>query len=609
MDDQSARNLAIIEKYQGDLYSTLPEIECDMVMKGGITSGVVYPLAVCELARRHRLVSLGGSSAGGIAAAFAAAAEYQRITATESPRAGDVPGEGFRRLAHLPVKLGDDLPRLFQPSAGTRPAFDAFTAMSDKDASTVARVGRAMRALLRGQRLVVLATAAAVLLVFLWSAMIPAGAPRTASDWAWLAAALVPALLVAGPIAAVAGVCRGAWHALRQVAANGYGLCIGSAGAVGPADGTQPFIDWMNVELNHVAGRDGDPPLTFGDLWGLDPAKPQVRLEMMTTNVTLCRPVRLPLHTDGYLYCATELARWFPQDVLAALAVRKVVATDGTCPDHGVPLRRLPAPAAFPVVVAVRLTLSFPALISPVPLFYRDHSSGVAELVRCHFSDGGISSNFPMHFFDELWPSRPTFGISLAPFHPAHEGRVYLPSPTTTRTPRVRDTSTLGGFAGAILDTLQNWSDEALSALPAYSTRIAEVHLHPDEGGLNLAMTRETVYGLAAAGAEAGRCLGTFDFEDHRWKRYLTAMAKLQHSVGLMRDRYETVTPTMKPGYRDLVDAREGTDTWRKGFRWWTDQLMTFAGRPNNEPQTSGAHDFDTVASRAATDLRITPRL
>jgi hypothetical protein len=38
-----------------------PDLECDIVMKGGITSGVVYPLAVCELARRYRLVSVGGS--------------------------------------------------------------------------------------------------------------------------------------------------------------------------------------------------------------------------------------------------------------------------------------------------------------------------------------------------------------------------------------------------------------------------------------------------------------------------------------------------------------------------------------------------------------------
>lgn len=48
--------------------------ECDLVMKGGITSGVVYPPAVLELATRYRFRSIGGSSAGAIAAALAAAA-------------------------------------------------------------------------------------------------------------------------------------------------------------------------------------------------------------------------------------------------------------------------------------------------------------------------------------------------------------------------------------------------------------------------------------------------------------------------------------------------------------------------------------------------------
>ena len=44
-------------------------------MKGGVTSGVIYPLALCELAREFRLRNVGGASAGAIAASFAAAAE------------------------------------------------------------------------------------------------------------------------------------------------------------------------------------------------------------------------------------------------------------------------------------------------------------------------------------------------------------------------------------------------------------------------------------------------------------------------------------------------------------------------------------------------------
>ena len=51
---------------------------CDLVMKGGIASGVVYPKAIAELSHHYRFQSIGGTSAGAIAAAVTAAAEYQR---------------------------------------------------------------------------------------------------------------------------------------------------------------------------------------------------------------------------------------------------------------------------------------------------------------------------------------------------------------------------------------------------------------------------------------------------------------------------------------------------------------------------------------------------
>ena len=89
-----------------------PSQECDIIMKGGITSGVVYPLAVVELAKTYRLRNIGGTSAGAIAAALAAAAEHGR----DDPRAG-----GFPKLAELPGFLAGHLTGLFQPAFDTRP--------------------------------------------------------------------------------------------------------------------------------------------------------------------------------------------------------------------------------------------------------------------------------------------------------------------------------------------------------------------------------------------------------------------------------------------------------------------------------------------------------
>ena len=99
------------------------ENECDLVMKGGITSGVIYPLAVCQLAATRRLRSVGGTSAGAIAAAGAAAAEYGRDAGAGPGGRADV---GYPRLASLPDKLAAPdgrhtrLFHLFQPQPVTR---------------------------------------------------------------------------------------------------------------------------------------------------------------------------------------------------------------------------------------------------------------------------------------------------------------------------------------------------------------------------------------------------------------------------------------------------------------------------------------------------------
>jgi predicted acylesterase/phospholipase RssA len=66
-------------------------------MKGGVTSGVVYPRLIAELASRYRFRNIGGTSAGAIAAAACAAAEYGRSHGK--------PG-AFAELDKLPKTLG-----------------------------------------------------------------------------------------------------------------------------------------------------------------------------------------------------------------------------------------------------------------------------------------------------------------------------------------------------------------------------------------------------------------------------------------------------------------------------------------------------------------------
>ena len=93
--------------------------ECDIVMKGGITSGLVYPPAILELAKRYRFCSIGGASAGGIVAALTAAAEFSRQN-------GDA--DAFKRMQDAASELQQPgrLKNLFQPCSALRAPLRVF---------------------------------------------------------------------------------------------------------------------------------------------------------------------------------------------------------------------------------------------------------------------------------------------------------------------------------------------------------------------------------------------------------------------------------------------------------------------------------------------------
>src|SRR3954462_10402584 len=133
-----------------------PAAACDVIMKGGTTSGVVYPLALTELARQFRFSQVGGTSAGAIAAAAAAAAEYGR----------NVPGKGFVLLAQLPAEVGKILFSLFQPIPALQPVFDILVAAIGND-STATKVMRVIGAALAGFSFVAAAGALPGLLIVL----------------------------------------------------------------------------------------------------------------------------------------------------------------------------------------------------------------------------------------------------------------------------------------------------------------------------------------------------------------------------------------------------------------------------------------------------------
>src|SRR6185295_3847762 len=264
------------------------DLECDMVMKGGITSGVVYPYTITELARKYRFRNIGGTSAGAIAASLAAAAELGR---------GSTQG-GFLRLANLPRAMAQNLLSLFQPTPRARPAFAVFLACLG-DRSPFGKVLRALGALLRGHPFAALVGGAFGALVHLALVWLVAGTSGVTQLLAGAASgpslALLAVLVVSfGVLAAVVRLVTGANRALTD---NGFGLCGGYRDPDQRPGKKPPLVEWLTDELELTAGRAVcGPPLTFGDLWGGDPhaaEDPRLRrinLEMMTSSLIHGQP-------------------------------------------------------------------------------------------------------------------------------------------------------------------------------------------------------------------------------------------------------------------------------------------------------------------------------
>ncbi|MGI9416019.1 MAG: patatin-like phospholipase family protein, partial [Hyphomicrobiales bacterium] len=120
-------------------------LECDVVMRGGITSGIVYPKAVAELAKEYNFHNVGGTSAGAIAAVVTAAAAYGRRQMERglTPAPAEDPFTG--RVDALPKELTASpdpssrryagktrLESLFQPARETAWAFDTLMGCLDR---------------------------------------------------------------------------------------------------------------------------------------------------------------------------------------------------------------------------------------------------------------------------------------------------------------------------------------------------------------------------------------------------------------------------------------------------------------------------------------------
>jgi predicted acylesterase/phospholipase RssA len=551
---------------------------CDIIMKGGITSGVVYPLAITELAQTYTFKNIGGTSAGAIAAAAAAAAEYCRQANGSC--------DGFKEVARLPNELaGGALERLFQPQFSTRSLFKlglSFVGSSHW-------LWRFAKALVTLFVLFPLGTLIGALpgAVILYYLRRDVTTPWSPSLWVSLVFLLIvlPSFLMALFNVVV--------QALWAIPANNYGLCGGSGGN----GKNKPLTDWMTEKFEVIAQKkERSNPLVFNDLWTAGKSEPvsvssddrEINLEMMTTNLTLRRPHRIPLEDEKlfFYFRESEFRNLFPRHIVDYMLQKEPKGRGDddyweAMASHG--FHPFPAPGALPVVVAARMSLSFPILISTIPLYTFDPSLPEnadprkrPTIERCLFSDGGISSNFPIHFFDSPLPRWPTFGITLSSASGTpRESKIDSTRVSLSQCNRPDQTEEdfdrfdqkwwrLGGFVGSILNILRNWRDQTQARVPGYRDRIATIHLSRSEGGLNLNMPPETIKKLSDFGASAGQQLrrrfnpnegdgSGLNWENQRWIRYRSFMSVFEQMLTKLKRGFEFESPKV-PSYQAMID-------------------------------------------------------
>jgi predicted acylesterase/phospholipase RssA len=584
---------------------------CDVVMKGGITSGAVYPRAIHELSHHYNFKNIGGTSAGALAAAVTAAAEYRR------QKTGDAGGFGL--LQDLPEELGAKLPgssqrrllSLFQPEQSTRRLFNALVYSLNKSARYGKVIGTVI-AFMCAYWPATLASVAGSL------AIIALNVYRGSDELFFGVPEAVLFLLFAVPAMVGFWLYR---DVTRHVVANDYGLCTGMTARGYVVDALTP---WLHELIQKAAGRGlEDAPVTFGDLWdpqalGTHPhdnkkAPNAINLRMFTTNLTYGRPYIMPFEdkTARLFFRPEELERYVPASVMRWIARHSTpyaptpgLKDEGLEPttEKGAGLWEVPVPEKFPIVLAARMSLSFPILFSAIPLWAIDFEPrrNNRGFNRCLFSDGGMCSNFPIHLFDGLIPQWPTFGLDLEPglkfwsdpvYLPQHyrqgygeranrfdEGREQYPRWWGSgETPQYREQappSPVAGFFAAILNVMQNWNDTALCRMPGVRDRIVRVRLNAREGGLNLDMDKGLIEAIANRGRDAAQELirrfappqgaGTASgWDEQRWIRLMVLLEMLDQKLPGVRAAALLENRNVR-SYQDLIDraTRQAPPGW-----------------------------------------------
>jgi predicted acylesterase/phospholipase RssA len=314
------------------------------------------------------------------------------------------------------------------------------------------------------------------------------------------------------------------------------------------------------------------------------------------------------------------------------------------------PLKPLPEPDHFPVVVGVRMSLSFPILLSAIPLYRFSTAQSTAAaartrfqsveqeaamrersdcMERMYFTDGGICSNLPVHLFDSPLPKWPTFAINLrddfsdkepasARVVPAGRGLKYQHDQydIAWKSPTAATVS----FGLAILSTMQNWRDALQRGAAGFRERVFTIRHTEQEGGLNLDMQIDPINRMAKSGTEVadrireafrpkvGQPTSKDDWLYHRWVRIRLLLPVLEEYFAKFDDatrndpNQPTVFELLADSHQYLGDSFDLNPASRAAADRWLREL----DRALTEVRDAKA-DLATDSPRPGGTLRVTP--
>ena len=363
-------------------------------------------------------------------------------------------------------------------------------------------------------------------------------------------------------------------------------------------------MEWLDQRLRDLAGQ--NTPVSFGDLWlgGAAPSTEQmqaasgdprrvVNLQLVTTDLCQQRPFVFPLDPaqlmkesigSPFFVRREDLEAMFADDVVMTMTSTKEPPTTRFWSEEtgswvSVRLHRMPEPWDLPVIFAVRTSMALPGLFKAVHIFRENATTRIRDdlgrVVRetdgdprgirtpvypdttyfddLWFSDGGITSNFPVHLFDSPPPQWPTFALNLGPHPPGFEHQdVWSPEDWQgTVAPMTPVKPSMPGFLGAIFATASAWRDVMQTSMPSARGRVAWVRQRSNEGGTNLYMSRETVASMALRVALAGaRLRWRYGLNTTRWRRH--EWLRLRTTVRSLDELREATAFAAAP-YRGLL--------------------------------------------------------